>query len=40
MDMKPLALMIVLLAMAASEPARLFGALVNVVMSVLKLIIH
>ncbi len=40
MDTKPLALMIILLAVAASEPARLFGALVQVVMSVLKPMIH
>ena len=40
MDMKPLALMLVLTALAVSEPARLFEAVMNIVVNVLKLVIH
>ena len=40
MDMKPLALMLVLTALAVSEPARLFEAVMNIVLNVVKLFVH
>ena len=40
MDMKPLALMLVLTALAVSEPARLFEAVMNIMVNVLKLVVH
>jgi hypothetical protein len=40
MDMKPLALMLVLTALAASQPAHLFGAMMGIVMNVLRVLVH
>ena len=40
MDMKPLALMIVITALAASQPAQLFAAAINTLVNVVQLFVH
>jgi hypothetical protein len=40
MDMKPLALMLVLTALAASQPAHLFGAMMGIVVNVLRVLVR